>query len=274
MNHTHPSHNTREVYLARDPDGKTQLHKACKSGQLDNVKSLLSCGVSIRQKDSRLNSPLHYACSSGMLSIVESIISHAPNGSHLRDINDMNDSGWTPLHVACYRGIADVFNYLIKKGANINSIDNIGRTALHIASYWGNDAIVMIMLGILSNHPPSNHSSSTHPSATQHSTNISSNTIDLNGDTPLHLACHEGHTLVALMLLDSGSNVNAINKDGRTPLHMACSKNHGAIVEILLTKGANLFAEDKIGMVPAQYITGDDASRAMMTYTTSKLTIF
>lgn len=42
--------------------------------------------------------------------------------------------------------------------------------------------------------------------------------------TPLHLACHEGLTLVAELLISNGANINVRDRDYRTPLDL-CTSN-------------------------------------------------
>ena len=45
------------------------------------------------------------------------------------------------------------------------------------------------------------------------------NYADKNGETPLHWACYNGHTEVAIALIGKGANVNYADKNGWTPLH-------------------------------------------------------
>ena len=44
--------------------------------------------------------------------------------------------GWKALHVAVSEGHVDVVKLLIKNGANINAVDNEGRSVLHYASFY------------------------------------------------------------------------------------------------------------------------------------------
>ena len=69
-------------------------------------------------------------------------------------------------------------------------------------------------------------------------------------DTPLCLACDEGHIEVVALLLEKGAKVNAKDEDNNTPLHLACHKGHAGVVELLLINGANVNAKDSDKCTP------------------------
>ena len=47
-----------------------------------------------------------------------------------------------------------------------------------------------------------------------------------DGDTPLQCACSNGHTDIALALIDIFADISAKNNFGEMPLHWACSNDH------------------------------------------------
>ena len=58
---------------------------------------------------------------------------------------------------------------------------------------------------------------------------------DVNGYTPLDLACENGHLAVVQYLVEEhGAQVNVCNKYEYTPLHFACSNGHLAVVRYLV----------------------------------------
>ena len=69
-------------------------------------------------------------------------------------------------------------------------------------------------------------------------------------DTPLCLACDEGHVEVVALLLEKGAKVNTKDEDKNTPLHLACQKGHVGVVDLLLTNGASVNAKDSDKCTP------------------------
>ena len=56
--------------------------------------------------------------------------------------------------------------------------------------------------------------------------------------TPLLVACENGHTATAQLLIDSGANVN--NSGPYTPLYVACEKGLTNTAHLLINRGADL----------------------------------
>ena len=52
-------------------------------------------------------------------------------------LNGRNESGLTPLHLAAWKGHADVVKFLLDQGADPNVVENSGDTPLHYAASWG-----------------------------------------------------------------------------------------------------------------------------------------
>ena len=61
---------------------------------------------------------------------------------------------------------------------------------------------------------------------------------DCDGDTALHVLIWRSDTSGAILLIESGANVNAIGDMGETPLHVALRKDDRAVVRALIAAGA------------------------------------
>ncbi|CAI9725078.1 E3 ubiquitin-protein ligase MIB2-like [Octopus vulgaris] len=62
-----------------------------------------------------------------------------------------------------------------------------------------------------------------------------------NGETPLHLACSQGHFhTVVLLLGHDGIDANVMNINGDTPLHVAVQCQRNDVVSLLLNQDRNL----------------------------------
>jgi methionyl-tRNA formyltransferase len=89
-------------------------------------------------------SELMVACQNNDNSIVGEIV------EFIKDVNETNIRGWTPLIVACYNGALDIVSLLISHGADINKSNMNGTTPLMYAKDYalksGNLDIINILL--------------------------------------------------------------------------------------------------------------------------------
>ncbi|CBJ29701.1 Ankyrin [Ectocarpus siliculosus] len=68
--------------------------------------------------------------------------------------------------------------------------------------------------------------------------------------TPLHLACHQGHLKVARLVLEAWAPVDDRDETGATPLHLSAQQGHTDVVRLLLQCGADKDAMDQSGWTP------------------------
>jgi 26S proteasome non-ATPase regulatory subunit 10 len=50
------------------------------------------------------------------------------------------------------------------------------------------------------------------------------NPKDVEGNTPLHYACEEGHGDCAVFLIENNGNVDQLNNDGKSPIDLCPTK--------------------------------------------------
>ena len=77
------------------------------------------------------------------------------------------------------------------------------------------------------------------------------NSINMFGNTPLHLVCTWLDASAVIYFIEQGADVNATGEDGLTPLHWAVEKDDADTVQILVVNGA-LNIEDDWAVTPLQ----------------------
>lgn len=65
---------------------------------------------------------------------------------------------------------------------------------------------------------------------------------DLNGNTPLEMACYKGCDEVADLLLRNGVDLSPVTKEGvhLTPMHVAAKDGHVKVVDLLVSHGSKV----------------------------------
>ena len=74
---------------------------------------------------------------------IEAVKQHIADGA---DVNEKDDSEWTPLHYAASYGRKEIANLLIAKCANVNAKNRIGLTPLHDAAFGGHKEIAELLI--------------------------------------------------------------------------------------------------------------------------------
>ncbi|MEE6495014.1 hypothetical protein FKM82_001929 [Ascaphus truei] len=161
------------------------------------------------------------AVTKGDLSLLENVL----NGSN---INAVNSSGESLLHIAAANGHVPVIKYLIRKGVKLDAQDKQRRTALHRAAENGHSDAVMILL--------------------QAGANLY--TLDNDSLTPLHLAAQNNHHNVLKVLLQEEQRSY---KNRNNFLHMEAATDNSKLVQLLLQNGAPVDATDDKRQTPLFY---------------------
>ena len=98
------------------------LHKQVMTGEISNVRSVLSPGVNLNELDELGNSPLHWAVMGGHIDIVELLLRIGA------DPNIMCSDGYTPKWSAADFGLHDIGTLLDSYGGKIltdHNFDNV-----------------------------------------------------------------------------------------------------------------------------------------------------
>lgn len=205
----------------QDNDGNTLLHAAAWNGQLNIVKYLVDekkINVNIRDKDKGFT-PISEAIQRNNIHVFRHLI-EAPN----INVNIPDNSNVTPLHYAAQKGYLEIVKSLLDKGADVNTKQRDGRTAL----YWAADGtafspgrlnIVRYFIDEKMCDPFQR---------------------DNYGNTLLHAAEWNGSLdIVKYLVEEKGLDVNVKDNDGNTPLSESTQRGKTAIVQYLRSKGAH-----------------------------------
>ena len=166
----------------------------------------------LAQRGAELN--VFEACAVGELSRVKDWIEQQPEW-----INAYAPDGFQPLGLAAFFGHADVVEFLLARGAAVNSPSRNAMRVMPLHSAIANrrTAIVKLLL--------------------DHGAEV--NAAQADDFTPLHEAAQNGLLDVTQWLLDRGANVNPrLSSSGNSPLALAIEHQHGEVVQLLRSQGA------------------------------------
>lgn len=202
---------------------------------------------------------IHDASQQGDISTVKKLVEETPELINLKD-----ETGQTPLHFAAAGGQAEVAQFLLSKGADVNALNTVNQSVLLYAAYFGNAEITAALIagGARLNDQDIVGRTPLHYAARQRSvdalTLLIDNKADLNardsiGETPLHFAIRWGYDDVAEMLIDAGAELNVKKDDGTSYLHLASIKGYSDVVDLLLKHGMQVNEQDNSGRTPVHY---------------------
>nr|XP_046247922.1 CARD- and ANK-domain containing inflammasome adapter protein [Scatophagus argus] len=196
-----------------------------------------------KHAQSKLDKLIHMIATDGEVVLLEELLDKA-------DINAVNSSNETLLHVAAEYGHLSIIELLIHKGARLDLQDNRGHTALHRAASRGHSEIVRALiqagapiytLDIQGKTPihlaaENEHLNSVKVLVKEEAKQSESRTRDMF----LHFAAMKDNWKLAEMLLQSGAAVDVTNNHKKTSLFYAVSGNNEKTVTMLLNAGAKV----------------------------------
>mmetsp|Transcript_10817 Transcript_10817/g.24743 ORF Transcript_10817/g.24743 Transcript_10817/m.24743 type:complete len:761 (+) Transcript_10817:38-2320(+) len=196
------------------------LFLAAESGHPDVVDHLLKEGANVNWTDpDSMSSSLYMASQNGHTEVVEVLVRYQP------DLEMVDNLGVTPLHVAVLHGYKDIVHVLILARADVNKQTGFLSTPLHNAAQEGYPDIIRQLIQAKSNMEAR----------------------DEEGCTPLWVACTGGHKSSAAALLEAGADPDSSDDSNQRPLNQAVLLGHRDIVELLISWKADVNASGQDG---------------------------
>ncbi|XP_014208293.1 ankyrin-3-like [Copidosoma floridanum] len=261
--------------------GDTPLHFAVKGGNEKNVMFLLSNGANAGAKNADSLTPLHVALTSTRCRLKTNLVIKRLYEKSCRKCN-VDEVGFTPLHVACAQQDAAWIDKLLRDGGDIDSqinsdspiwpsytpvdiisnkyfyeknVNAINVLLSHIVTKVENSTFSVQVLHAITKMPYLTQSQPKRRKIT--SSKDSKDTFD----TKLllfafHNKCMGRQYDVVEKLIKLGVDVNApkncftVCDAGYTPLHFAVKYGSKNVIEVLVQHGADVTLEDPQGYTP------------------------
>lgn len=188
-----------------------RLVSAARDGDLVEAKMLLDCNPCLAKYSTfgGLNSPLHFAASKGHNEIVALLLE---NGA---EVNSRNYCGQTAVMQACRYGHWEVVQTLQLFRCNVTRADYLsGRTALHFASINGHVRCIRLLVADFVPSAPldsldgQDDDGNSKNKLDQSALSRFVNKVADGGITALHMAAVNGYFDCVQLLLDLGANVS------------------------------------------------------------------
>ncbi|KAF5894567.1 histone-lysine N-methyltransferase EHMT2-like, partial [Clarias magur] len=151
---------------AQDKSQRTPLLEAISNNQVEVTRYLIQSGACVYHAEEDGSTGLHHAAKLGNLEIVTLLL----NTGQV-DINAQDSGGWTPIIWAAEHKHTDVIRALLNRGADVTLKDKEMNVCVHWASFAGSAEIAEMVLNA----------------------GCPLYSVNLHGDTPLHIAAREGH---------------------------------------------------------------------------------
>jgi len=274
---------------ARDADGRTPLHWACRGVHLEVLTYLADKGADVNALDNNKIAPLHSLASRNHEEGIRLLLAKGA------DVNILNSSKYTPLTMAAERnllkaaaalikggakleikndygrtpliccaretGTAAMAKMLLDAGADVNAGDRWGSTALELAVWRGKKEMVDVLLDAGAKMPSGGPAvkeglvSACRGGMDKLFLRLEEKGADVtaemgSGNSLLHLAAEGGSPVIIGRLLDRSLEINKKDPNGWTPLHFAAMNGWKDAVALLLDKGADINPRNLMGQTP------------------------
>eukprot|EP00850_Spirogloea_muscicola_P020720 SM000224S07108 [mRNA] locus=s224:171755:177226:- [translate_table: standard] len=193
----------QEGHSVHQPDnrGYFALQWSALNNRTAAAQYLIEQGVDINAKDTTGQTALHWTAVRGAMQVAELLLQSGA------DVEVTDTAGFRPSHVAAQYGHTAIMYYLSTKWhAEVDPVDNDGRSPLHWAAYNGFSDTIRLLLFM----------------------DAYLGREDKEGCTPLHWAAIKGHREACTVLVQAGTKeqLTAVDLTGCTPAQLASDKGH------------------------------------------------
>lgn len=243
--HVRRLHNIIQPIFPPSARKPTDIFSACRRGDFDAVKILVSQGVDINMSSQPKGqmTPIVLAAKRGNVLVCQYLVQH---GAQVY-VSRSSGGTVTALGEAIERRDYDTFRILVETAGEHEKQAFLGRSTIPNLGHYIQVAVasgaVEILKDILS-----------------WSEQISYPTIETIFDSKCNWENNEAiaHTLLSRMRTE---DINDINKFGETPLHEAARRGNSNRLRLLLEAGANANLEDRNGRLPIDYACANSDTR-------------
>ncbi|XP_050394765.1 uncharacterized protein LOC126812415 [Patella vulgata] len=265
----------------KDEMGNTALHIAVLLDRVEVVKALLTNGSNPRLTNNDNLSAFDMAVERGLIDILKYLLKYSPdNQAYLNELLIMAAKyrHTTIVKLLLYNGAdsnqitPDVIDDLRKQN-DLEILNMLDAATSHQRPPVGLSQSLSALMPqpILQERPQFRSQQSFFPSYqieepplhTAIRTNVneaelrqfvqdegSVASIDVNGDSALHIAVQYHNIMAVQMFTEYGADVDIENPNGDRPLHMACRSNQSSVAHVLIEKGATVDCENNDGNTP------------------------
>ena len=238
----------------RDKSGKTALQGAAYSGSYDICKLLLENGAPLDADTTEGHDTLVCSFIGQSADIVRLFMSHTNV-----TIPDLMEGECNPLLISAVLDCRELLTLLIDGGADVNSVDEDGWTALMGAVKNLEVCRMLVNAGANVNHLDSDRRSplmcavmedqkATAELLLQNGADI--NHQDAQGNTCLHIACRENMTEITTLLLNRNANFELSDIHNLAPLHICAVRGFSTMAMLFLNRGANIEVANCLQLTP------------------------
>ncbi len=212
-----PSVGAQKAPTPRDIAAYMGMHAAAQKGDVEGIAALVkSSSNAIEQLDENGRTPLHVATFARQRTAVAALLTAGANPATL------DKDRYDAVTIAAVADDEDTLRVLLKHGASAKLITSrYDGTALIAAAHLGHDGVVHQLLAA---GAPVDHVNNLHWTALIES-------IVLGDGGPRHQR-------TASALLDAGANTQLTDRDGRTPLELARGRGYDSLERMLRKAGA------------------------------------